>query len=260
MKEKGSSFSQTVMVTRLGIGRETFRLMLKGRREIYHFELEKIAKILKISEERIMQEDTKHAKTALDQLLKEMADPLPALQFAQNMYNLSIGITEKGNALNDLSRAHYTVRQYEQAHQYWKLAYEYAQKVKQAYDEHELVLKVASNMMLSYVIRKEYSNLYDMIGEVDGIFQQHPDRAAVYYYSVAKIAENNGDVTEAKRCYYQSYECFEMTENRINIAKSKHNLAAFEYRMGNLVESKHLFEMALEDFQEDAYGSKLRVS
>ncbi|MGZ4164398.1 MAG: helix-turn-helix domain-containing protein, partial [Tumebacillaceae bacterium] len=57
MLEKGSAYTISAMAKRLEINRETLRLMLKGEREIYTFELEKIAKDLHVTVERILQSD-----------------------------------------------------------------------------------------------------------------------------------------------------------------------------------------------------------
>ncbi|TCP59019.1 helix-turn-helix protein [Tumebacillus sp. BK434] len=46
MKERGSSYSLTAVSARLGISRETLRLMLSGEREIHTFELKTIAEDL----------------------------------------------------------------------------------------------------------------------------------------------------------------------------------------------------------------------
>lgn len=86
MKEKGSAYSLQAMGKRIGLSRETLRLMLHGGREIYDFELKKICSDLKMSVERIKQQDTWLMHSELQQLLKhEGRDPKRALEIANHL-------------------------------------------------------------------------------------------------------------------------------------------------------------------------------
>ncbi|KEO80890.1 helix-turn-helix domain-containing protein [Tumebacillus flagellatus] len=68
-KEKGGWYSTTAMAGRLGVSPETLRSMLKGKREIYMYELEKIAGDLKMPVKRILLEDVYKQRKTLDSLL-----------------------------------------------------------------------------------------------------------------------------------------------------------------------------------------------
>lgn len=73
MKDKGKYYTQQAMANRLGISRTTFSQMLTGNREIYNFEVEKIAADLKVSVSRVLQEDIANEVVRIEGILKEMS-------------------------------------------------------------------------------------------------------------------------------------------------------------------------------------------
>jgi tetratricopeptide (TPR) repeat protein len=123
LKEEGPTFTQKAFAKRLGYGRETLRLMLRGKREIYDFELRKIASTLKY----------------LEALLINLKDNQRALELAQKHLEIAIGWPERCVALDNLGRAHYLMRQYEESHQLWQLAYTYAEKIRTTYHDISLL-------------------------------------------------------------------------------------------------------------------------
>ena len=84
MKEKGGAYTISALSSRIGINRETLRKMLNGEREIYSFELDKFAKELHMSIDRILQEDVKKLVAELDSLLEYNSDLNRAKDLAEH--------------------------------------------------------------------------------------------------------------------------------------------------------------------------------
>src|SRR5690348_197128 len=102
MRERGRAFTQSAMAKRIGYSGETLRLMLIGRREIYPFELEKIAKDLKLPVERITGEDVRAEREELRVLLARMNPSTRVVELALHLNQHALGMTETCKALLDL--------------------------------------------------------------------------------------------------------------------------------------------------------------
>ncbi|ARU62639.1 hypothetical protein CBW65_17920 [Tumebacillus avium] len=64
------------MAARIGISRETLRVMVNGEREIYWFELEKNALDLKVPVKRLLMEDLEERESR-DLIVRHVAYSLP---------------------------------------------------------------------------------------------------------------------------------------------------------------------------------------
>jgi hypothetical protein len=62
---------------------------------------------------------------------------------------------------------------------------------------------------------------------------------------MAKIAESNERMSDARSYYYKSLESYENAKVPFDIAKAMHNTACFEFRMNNYETSRTLFEKSL---------------
>jgi tetratricopeptide (TPR) repeat protein len=249
-KEKGGWYSTSAMADRLGINAETLRVMLKGKREIYTFELEKIAKDLKLPIERILQEDIVKHRKALDSLLKGNELTKAMLQqahvIASELVEMAMGVSERGFALQNLGRVQYLQRQYDDAHSTWLKALEYAQKIQQEYNDKQLLSIVSANLILTYAIRKEYSNIDDFLCVVEEMFVDDHDKLGMAQYTRMIIQKERGNYESARKHSYLSLEHFEKTENDRQIGHALINVAYCEFLLGNFEASTRMLSSAIK--------------
>lgn len=249
-KEKGGYYSTAAMSRRIGFSEQTFRDMLKARREIYTFELEKIAKDLKLTAERILQEDSYKQHMGLDSLLngnertKNMLQQ--ALVVSSELVEKAVGSTERGFALHNLARVMYLKRQYDDAHTTWLKALEYAKKIHQEFDDKRLLKVVSANLMLTYAIRKEYSNIGDFLCAVEEMFAEDHDKLGLAQHTRMLVQMERGDYESARKHSYLALEHFEQTENDKQIGHALINVAHFEYRLGNYSASSRSLSDAIK--------------
>ncbi len=247
-KEKGGYYSNVAMAGRLGIHTETLRLMLKGKREIYTFELEKIAKDLKLPIDRIMQSDIRNQTDELNELLRKRTKEM--LQRAWVIVNElvagAMGLSEKGNSLNSLAKVQYFQRSFDDAHTTWLKALEYAKKLHEQYAKKHLLNIVTANLMMTYSIRKEYSHLEELLDVVELAFANDPLKMGMAEYTRMKIQEERGDYELAKQHAHRSFKYFEETGSNEQIGNGLINLAHCEYRLGNYRASANALAEAIE--------------
>ncbi|TCP58274.1 Cro/C1-type helix-turn-helix DNA-binding protein [Tumebacillus sp. BK434] len=245
MEEKGKAFTQQALANRIGMNRVTLSKKLHGERDLYLFELRRIADALHLPIERLLLEDTKEDQVELEGLLEKLENLPRALELATKISSIAVGITERTKSLNDLGRAYYILEKYDEAFETWLLAFEYAQKIANKNNDTSMLFNIIANLMLTYSIRKEYSHLSEIISTVEPHFASDPFRAGVICYSLAKIAENQNNYEAARRHYHRSLDYYISTQHQLSIARATHNTAAFEFRQGNYQVSKKLFEDAL---------------
>ncbi|ARU59962.1 hypothetical protein CBW65_01965 [Tumebacillus avium] len=245
MEEKGRAFTQQALANRIGMNRVTLSKKLHGEREFYLFELRRIADAFHISLERLLKADIAEEEAELEELFKTHTDFFRAFDIAQKLVHLAIGITERGKSLNDLGRAFYYLKKYDEAYSVWKECYLYAKQLSEQYRDSNLLMRVVSNLMLTYTVRKEYSNLAEMITQIEPALSNDPARAAFINYSLALIAENQGNSDEARTKYQKSLEYYSIWDSKNDLARAWHNTATFEYRQSNFEVAERYFEMAL---------------
>ncbi|PWK16145.1 helix-turn-helix domain-containing protein [Tumebacillus permanentifrigoris] len=250
MQEKGDGFTIRGFATRLGISREYLRLMLSGERNLSPAMLEKIAQGLGVSLERLHQLDTAKSQMELSKLLdrhrRTKVMLMQALDLATVIVKLARGATERGFALNNLGRVQFLQAKYDEAHGTWSRALVYAQQLHAQFDEKHLLHLVTANLMLTSTIRKEYSNIEEILQVVEQAFPDNSQVMGISFYTRMKMQEDRGDMKQAKEHAYRSLEFFEQTNNGNHIGKALYNAAYYEYILGNYEKSAKLLSSALK--------------
>ncbi|MGZ4135285.1 MAG: helix-turn-helix domain-containing protein, partial [Tumebacillaceae bacterium] len=242
MAEKGAAYSISAMAKRLEINRETYRLMLKGEREIYTFELEKISQDLKLSVERILQADIVEQRRELEQKSVDVIDVPNMIELAEKLHMYAIGLTEKCISLNNVGRSCYWGARYDRSLEVWQLAWPLVKECYEKYDEHTLIIRVSANLMLSYCDNNQYSKFKEIFTYISPLFEQHPDLPAVAYNSLAKFNCLQGNLEEAKKHHQLSFDFSSKTTNHLRTTKFKQNIAFVEYRLRNFDTSLQILE------------------
>lgn len=237
----------------MGISRETLRSMLTGDRVILDFELRQIAALLKMNVERIKQDDTRQEERRLHSLLQEAVDHRSALEIAERLAKLAVGITERCISLNNLGSAYFIGLKYDEAHDAWLQAYQYANEIKSRYNDYEYLFEVTKYLLISFSVRKEYAHLSSIISELEPLFESKPERSGALCYSYAMIEYQNGNKESAKQKLYQSLEYYCMAANEKNIGRAEHNVGYIEYATANYETAKKFFESALPRLSQHRY-------
>lgn len=251
MEEKGAAFSIRAFSQRIGITKDTLARMITGERYINPTEMEKIAKGLSLSVERLKKEDTESDLHELQRLLDENSNPTRAVKIAQDILSSAIGMSERCDALNDLARAYFDLGEVELAHSRWTEAYELAQKIYSKYNDSSKLNILMSKLIISYTARKEFSSLTKVLEQIEGVFASNPAKLGSIYYSKAMIAENLGDRQRVKEYLYKSLEFLQMTEVQNQIGRAKLNVGFYEYKSKNYQIAKNLLEESIADLGKD---------
>ncbi|ASS76456.1 hypothetical protein CIG75_16815 [Tumebacillus algifaecis] len=254
MTEKGDAYSIRAFAEKIGMNRETFRQMLLGTRRIAPSELELISKGLNVSPERLKQEDTFQKEQELVKVLtgkkRTKVMLIRANALAMELVEVAKGMTERGNSLNLLGRVLFVQERFEEAHQTWLTAYEYAKSVETEFDDKQLLYLVTSNLMLTSSIRKEYSQIEEMLKLVEEVFSDDPNKLGRAYYTRMKMYEDRGELVQAKKLAYRSLELFEQTNDKKQIGHALINVAHYEYIAGDYKTSARLLVSAINTVQE----------
>jgi tetratricopeptide (TPR) repeat protein len=256
MSEKGNYYSVSAMAARLGWSRETYRLMLKGERVIYTYELEKIANDLKVSMDRILQRDIEADANELQQLLSNRTGLFRALQLAQELLPKAIGRTERCKILLQLGWAYFERKMFEESLLATQEAHTLALEINQKYQENELKYRTLRNLMISYIEIKDHKKVIDVSNQVENEFDGQHIVLAELYYSRARVAEALGNLEEAVRFSQKSYENCVLSEQRIMVGRALINLSHFAYKMGNYLASQTYLEQSFAYLDTD-YQAKL---
>lgn len=259
MMEKGKYYSLAAMSKRLGTNRETFRSMLNGQREIYSYELDKIASDLKITVARIMQADCVDNGNKLKELLNRQSYPLEALEFALYFLSISNGITERCYAQLRVGLAHFFNKSYEHAYGALSEAYKQAVYIEKEYGDKDLYYLVLTALMDVYTALGNYLDASKILSEVESLFLENPTRRAAICYQHAKIRENANDIPGAKKFAYQSINHALQANKRTLVGKTRVNAAHYEYLTQNYEASQELLEQAIEDLDEDLSSQQIAI-
>jgi tetratricopeptide (TPR) repeat protein len=250
MQEKGPAYTISAMAGRLGFSRETLREMLKGEREMYTYELENIARDLKVSVERILQTDILEETKELRQHLDMGEATQWCLELSAKFTELAIGLTERVIVANELARGQYQSRDLETAIETLNKVLPDAQLILEKYGDPDILMWVTGNLVSAKTIQGDYTNLPEMAAVVEPYFPTHPKLAAVICYSLSQYKlEVEGNRNEAREMQYLSLHYYRLTGIPISIANSQMNVAIFEYRQKQYEQAKALFQSAYEVFR-----------
>lgn len=250
MQEKGAAYTISAMANRLGFSRETLRLMLKGGRDMYTFELENIAKDLKISIDRIMQTDIYEEAQELRTHLDIGSNTQRCLELSAKFTEVAIGLSERVIVANELARGYYQARDMQMAIETLTNTMPDAQTIFEKYREPDILMWVIGNLISAKTIEGKYSNFPELIAQVEPHYQTNPKLAAIICYCVAQYKlEGIGDIAGAREQHYQSLRYYEQHGVPISVANSQLNVAIFEDRQKRYDEAKRLFQESLGVFR-----------
>ncbi|MFD2168701.1 hypothetical protein [Tumebacillus lipolyticus] len=244
-KEKGGYYSTAAMSTRIGVHEETLRMMIKGKRDIYSFELEKIAKDLKMPVERITQDDVTRGAAELIELLATKASLERAHELAVGLFEVSIGLTERCNALNNIGRVYFYLERYDSAYEYWMKAYSVAELIHEKFKDNERLHIVLSNLIALFAARKQYSRLSDIMIRIEGVFDGQPEKKASILHAKAMLAEHEGKVEEAGNFLYQTLDCLQVSGHTNKIGRAELNIGYYEYKQKNYARANEILKRSL---------------
>jgi tetratricopeptide (TPR) repeat protein len=252
MMDKGAAFTISAMAKRLDINRETYRLMLKGEREIYTFELDKIAADLKVPVERILQQDTVLMSKQIFELLNyKSSDFHLGLKLSKQLAEVAIGYTERSVAANNIGTAYYHLRDFDQAVESFEKALPEAKFIMDKYGDAEVFWWLTANILNVRTSKKDYQGVQDVLLVAETFFNEDPRTLAIICYDWAMLLEEWKDDHEgARNKHYQSLANYEQIGNPLSIGRSKHHIALFEYRQNKYDKAIELFHSALEIFRQ----------
>ncbi|MFD2171600.1 helix-turn-helix domain-containing protein [Tumebacillus lipolyticus] len=263
MQEKGDAFSIRAFAERLGVNRETFRLTLLGERPVSITLLENISRGLKIDEDRIRQRDTYKMEEELISLLntsrRTKETMLRAQTLASELVKVALGFTERCMCWANLGRAQYYLQKYDLAHESFLTAMEYAEKVNESFGDSTLLYHVTSFLMVSFTIRKEYTNIVHTLNIVEKVFADDPEKMGYVHYTRMKWDEHRGNFEQAKTHAYIALDYFAQTKSKSQIGKAQLNVAHFEYLMGNYQKAKEELTLAMDNLKSIDYFYLLAV-
>jgi tetratricopeptide (TPR) repeat protein len=243
MEEKGKAFTQQALATRIGMGRQTLSMKLRGERDMYLFELRRIAEALHLPLARIMQEDTHDDEKKLQGMFASLVEDSAVskitpdfneiFEIAHRLSLVAVGMTERCKTLNDLGRAFYYLRRYDEANKVWQEALEYAKKIAEKYNNHEYRSLTLSNLLVILTISSNRIDSYELLDEIEQVFSENPHRLGVLFYVRSKIAEEQENIHEAKTHAMKSLDYFRQTGNFMSIGKAEVTVAHYEFILGN---------------------------
>lgn len=257
MLERGDAFSIRAFAERVGMNRETFRKTLLGERPVTISLVENVSNGLGITEERLRQLDTFKKEQEVAVLLgssqRSKIMMLRAQTLARELADVALGFTERCVCWANLGRSQYYLQQYDLAHESFLTAMQYAEKVNEAFDDSTLLYHVTSYLMISYTIRREYTNIVQTLNVVEKAFSEDPEKMGYVHYTRMKWNEHRGNLEQAKVDAYVALEHFEKTENKSQIGKAQNNVAHFEYLTGNFQKAKEQWFEAMGNLEPFEY-------
>lgn len=264
MEEKGKAFTQQALATRIGMSRQTLAMKLRGERDLYLFELRRIAEALHLPVERVMQEDTRDDEKRLNEMFAHLLEygtnskHLPNFDemrvIAERLSSIAIGATERCKSLNDLGRVYYNLRRYDEAYKTFLQAHEYAKKIDKKSNNQEFQSLVLSNLLVLLTLTNNPIESIEILDEIERIFNTSPHRLGIVYYVRAKLAEVKKDIYEAKIHAAKSLEYFIQTKNVLSIGRAEATLAHFEFLSGNYADSLYLLENSIKNQETQMHG------
>ncbi|PWK13477.1 tetratricopeptide repeat protein [Tumebacillus permanentifrigoris] len=232
--------------------KDTVYSCLRDERRLSPNELQQISDILHVPIERLKQTDLEQEAFELRLLVRSKQRSPRAIDLGLKLQKLALGWTEKFDILNDLGSAYYYMDKFPQAHQAWLEALPLAEKIRDTFSETDRLYMVTNNLILTYTQKQDFSALTYLLDKVETAFTfSNPKRAGLLATSSAIIATEMGDYEKAQQKWQEAFEQFERTNDQSLIGKGYHNLAYYEFRVGNFAESHRLFAKALHALTPD---------
>ncbi|TCP59022.1 hypothetical protein EV586_101221 [Tumebacillus sp. BK434] len=253
MKEKGSRYSISAVAVRLGISRETLRLMLNGEREFYWFELEKVADDLKIPIERILQEDVaalhaeiKARKNNLQQLDK-------AIELAHQRFAQAQGASEKASALLDIGYLLFFSDRFQEAEETLLTANHLIQSIVLLPADDRLIFSVLVNFSAVYIYSKQYPKARLALESLRKISMSSPQRESDYHHLYAMYKQALNELAEAKESLYKTIELLQGQEREETLGRALCDVAYIEYADLNYRAAKDMLRRSLQHLQSSSF-------
>lgn len=251
MKEKGSRYSMTAVANRLGISRETLRLMLNGEREIYMFELEKIANDLKLPVARILQQDIEELNAQIKERQESLQDLPVAMELAKQRFAIAQGLSEKANALLDIRFLHTFQEQWPEAEQTSLAAYELIMQIGLAEHEDDLVFRVQSLLVTVYIHSKRYSKGLEVLQSIEKLLKNKQRRMINYYHNKGICHWGLNELEDARRCFNKAIELLQDYGNAEWMGRVFFIMGVTEYADLNYSRAKELLQDSLQHLETD---------
>ncbi|ASS75479.1 hypothetical protein CIG75_11150 [Tumebacillus algifaecis] len=242
MKEKGSSYSMSAMASRLGMSRETLRVMLSGERGLYTFELEQIAQDLKVPLTRLTQADLMHYHSD-KQFSKYISNGQweESMRAAREHNDVAIGLSERAEATNRLQLVHFWKGELEEATRHCLEFYAMAEEINKKYQDSKILEKALNNLLNCYANMGQFDKALELIELVEPIFRDTPLMGLVYY-TLARMELSRYELADAKMYFYKSHEQFLLSKVTDRIGRGYMNIAYIEYVTREYEKAKELFE------------------
>lgn len=259
MAEKGPAYTIAAMAKRLEINRETLRLMLKGEREIYTFELERIAQDLKVPVERILQSDIAEAREQLKEMIirNDVTEQSRALEMAEHLASVSIGLTERCIGENELSCVYHNLDQIKHAYQILLNILPDAELILEKYRDPEIYLWVLINMMQKKISCKEYDNLMELVSKAEPYLSSNPRMGGTIHYTLATMNEEEGNLAAARENYDRMIDFYRMVKETVTTARALNAVVIFEYQQKNYTKA---YDLIVEAWDIAQLHQDLRLS
>ena len=206
LEERGSAFSIRAISERIGMSKDMLARMISGDRYISPTELKQIADGLSLTVARLKQEDTASWVEEVSMLLDKEENFVRVIQIATEMKKIAVGCSERFFVSDALGKAYYLSMQFDKAHEAWLEAKGYAEAINQRYGNTDHLYRVMHNLVLSFIERKDFAGLKELVEKLKFTFQSVPRRLATLYYSTASAALHVGNYFEARENFLLSLE------------------------------------------------------
>lgn len=251
MKEKGSRYSMTAVANRIGISRETLRLMLNGEREIYMFELEKIAADLKLPVARILQHDIQDLHGQVRESMVSLKEMEAAMELSKRRYERALGLSEKAHALLDIRYLHTFQQQWTEAEQVSLAAQELILQIGLTEEEDELLFKLKNHLVTIYTHTRRYAKGLETLHSMEPLIEKSKTRMISYYHNKGICLYGLFRVQEAKACLYKAAELQQALGMKESLGRVCFFVGYIECRELNYSRAKEMFQESLRYLQTD---------
>lgn len=244
-KEKNIDFSVRSLAAKANINREVFRKMINGEKTATLGDVKELAMALDITPERLLQEDIRPYVDELESLLKSPVSAGQALELSEKIREVAIGVTERFHANYYLGRAYFDLRRYQEAQNVWVEALKDAREL----DSKTTINQVLMKLMVAYTKTRETFDGIDGIDELIEYFElksDTPQKLAQLYYAKAAQHEKDNKLDEALRNMNLALEQRKKAGDVASIGVEEHNVAHFEYKLGNYEAAKSYLESAID--------------
>ncbi|TCP59023.1 tetratricopeptide repeat protein [Tumebacillus sp. BK434] len=251
MKEKGSRYSMTAVANRLGISRETLRLMLNGEREIFMFELEKIANDLKLPLARILQHDIQDLHEQLQEKKDNLQDMDLAMELAKQRYTIAQGLSEKAYALLDIRYLYAFQDKWTEAEEVSLTAQELILQIGLTEQEDEVLFRLQNHLVTIYQFTKRYEKALEVLKSMKQLNRDLPVRIAAFHHNMGICLHGLNKVEEAKESFHKALELLQDLDRQEWIGRVYFCYAYLEYCEMNYHRSKELINKALQHLKTE---------